>query len=134
MDIARTVQTPPTSPPNPGFNFTVQDQTPPTFPPTPRSPAPNPQNITKPHPPCITHSPKMPQPQPNQLAAQQSPDPQTRAEALNTLCDLLAQRITELKLLATTREIEDEGVRDALMVGVGQMERLEGRGEGWWDL
>ncbi|KAI4220285.1 MAG: hypothetical protein L6R36_007727 [Xanthoria steineri] len=92
MGSARTVQTPPTSPPNPGFNFT------------------------------------------NQLAAQQSPDPQTRAEALNTLCDLLAQRITELKLLATTREIEDEGVRDALMVGVGQMERLEGRGEGWWDL
>ena len=31
-------------------------------------------------------------------------------------------------------EIKDERVRDALMVGVGQMERLEGRGEGWWDL
>ena len=28
----------------------------------------------------------------------------------------------------------DEGVRDALMVVVGQMEKLESRGEGWWDL
>lgn len=57
-----------------------------------------------------------------------------RAQAVNNLCYMLAERITSMKHLSNTQCLGDTKVQGALIKCVREFGKLKERAEQWWDL